>query len=292
MAPPLHEPTGDKPAEIRALFERCEQRQKAVSIFAFDKMRESFIQEMSFGPPQFNRRPAAEDAPEDAWSGQLYQTLIKRLKDAGDDDEFWRRLTLWLKAEGIREPQDFLPEDKYRKLTKNSRELLAAGFSPADYYNSYLVRIWLPYIEPLLRKAQWLRQQNTPPEVKRVLLNLGYNPELLKVLERPSPSGNWRSAVEFTCAWVAEKGGSGDTETLRNSYSRALGQRLWEGVICSFCEKPARKEFWAYGESVPHCTDHAADRLPTSEEFALPDRNERCWWRDDLDIRRKPIPLV
>jgi hypothetical protein len=117
------------------------------------------------------------------------------------------------------------------------------------------------------------------------LRDLGYSPGALNVLERRAPSRNWRSAVEFTCAWVAQKGGSADAETLRNAYSRVFGRRMLRGLNCSFCTKPAGNEFWAYGEPVLHCTEHGTDQLPTSESAALPDRMGRRWWREDLNIR-------
>jgi hypothetical protein len=280
--PSLQKRLSDTPDEIRELFVRCGQRQKAVSNASFEKMRELLIQEITFARFPFPRRPEGGVPVVEAlsWCGYQYQTLVELLKTAPNDFTLWYWLAQWFKSEGIREPDRFLSKEAYRELTKDARRQLA-GFFGAAYYNSYLVRLWLSYTEPLLRKAKWLRQRKPPYNVKRKLQDLGFDREVLEVLE--GQSRDWRSAVEFTCAWVAKKGGA-DAETLRNAYSQVFGQRTLSGVRCSFCEKPAENEFWAYSDPIPHCKEHGADQLPTTENSARTDRFGRRWWRQDLEI--------
>jgi len=282
---PLQNPGGDVPDEIRALFKTCEQRQKALRHDSLDKVCEVLIQELSFARSEFSRGPEERVSPEDAlsWSGICIRCWSSSLKAAPNDDSLWYWLAQWLKSEDIREPDRFPPKDIYRELTKSARQRLTGLV--AHVYNSSLIKIWLPYTEPLLRKAKWLRQRKPPCDVKGVLRGPGYNPKVLNVLERTGPFRNWRSAVEFTCAWVDQKGGSADADTLRNAYSRVFGKQFLRQKPCSFCDQPAENEFWAYGDPVPHCKEHGADQLPTSESSALADRTGRRWWREDLNLR-------
>ena len=154
------------------------------------------------------------------------------------------------------------------------------GFLQTDHYNVYLVGIWLPYAEPLVRKTKWLKESGVRnPRV--VLESAGYDsPAVNLVLEKQR---GWNSAVEFTCEWL-EKRTSYTAATLRNSYTRVFGRDVLSQMKCSFCDDPAEGEFWAYGNSVVHCKLHRADKLPTSEPDTLRDRLGRRWWRQKLNI--------
>jgi hypothetical protein len=278
----LQKRNGDTPDTIRALFALCSQRQKDVSSASFEKLRERFIQEIAFPRLPYTPTPDPDVLSQAALASREYQyrKLVQLLKAASDDLRLWYWLAVWFRSEGIREPDKFLPADVYRKLTKEARQR-SREFLSAAYYNSYLVRTWLPYTEPLLRKTKWLRQgkqRNAKPKLQ----DLGYDMKVLKIVEYQRR--NWRSAVEFTCAWLVEKGGVADAETLRNGYSLVFGRRMLSKISCSFCEKPAVNEFWAYSESVPHCGEHGADQLPTSEDSAWADPSGRGWWRQDLEI--------
>jgi len=195
---------------------------------------------------------------------------------------FWYRLAQWLKSEGIREPDKFLPSNVLKRLTQ------IPGFSGADIRNTYAVRTWFPYTEPLVRKTKWLRQQKDV-DLRKRLLELGYDSTAVNLATSGTSSQEpWGSAVEFTCEWIASRSSGSPTEyqreTLRNSYSRFLGTWRYRLSKCSFCDKPAEIEFWAYGNPVRNCREHGADQLPTSEDAAWKDQSGRRWWRQDLEI--------
>ncbi|HEX9135426.1 MAG TPA: hypothetical protein VF905_00595, partial [Nitrospirota bacterium] len=84
--------------------------------------------------------------------------MISLLQGARDTVTFGYILAQWLRSERIRDPKDFLPADVWRRLI-NDAELRLQGLLQTDDYNAYLVRIWLPYTEPLLRKTKWLRDR-------------------------------------------------------------------------------------------------------------------------------------
>jgi hypothetical protein len=280
---PLREPVGDAPDEIRALFTNCVRRQRVATPAKFEAVRVRAIQDLTFFPPSSPKFDSLDEVL--IWRGLLYGKLLSSLRSA-QNDEFWYRLALWIKSEGIREPEQFLPRDVYKRLTKEAEQQVKdSGLFGTGDFNAYLVRIWLRYTEPLLRKAKWLRQRKPPCDVKRELERNGFDPKILAVLEGKTKKQNWTSAVEFTCAWVAERGGAADAETLRNAYSRAYGQRMLSRISCSFCEKPAVNEFWVRGDPILHCREHRADGLPATENSARTDRFGRRWWREDLEIR-------
>jgi hypothetical protein len=256
--------------------------QRAASQCKFEELKDLAIDDLTFLPPSSPKLDSQRELL--ILRGFMYEKLSKSLKSAPSDDEFWYRLAMWLKSENIREPEQVVPQGVYRRLTKPARrQVKKLGFFAAEEFNSYLVRIWLPYTEPLLRKSRWLRQQSEPPvNIKAALERMGFNPGILVVLEGQAKT--WRSAVEFTCAVVSQRGGTADAATLRNAYSKIYGRMLGE-TNCSFCETRAKNEFWACGLVVPHCNKHGADQLPNSEDSAWTDRFGRRWWRDDLAVR-------
>lgn len=264
--------------EIREVFERCARRQQQLNPSVYQTLRKLILSELTFSSLQFPRAP---DLPADSkglliWQGQLYQALLARLKDP---DEYWSVLAQWQKYERLRAPEQFLPPDVWRRLTRNASARLR-GFPGKKFYHAELVKIWLPYTEPLVRRRKWLRQTRTRTPDK-VLQRLGYDSAVVELVL----SKGWNSAVEFTCDWVAQKGGSADAETLRNAYSEIFGQRFLRQTKCFICDRPAENEFWVDGDPIFHCAEHGADQLPTSEISAWTDRFGRNWWREDLNIR-------
>jgi hypothetical protein len=272
----------DTPEKITDLFKRCVAGQESLGRRNPREFRDFFSRQLLFADRLFPPAPKLDRDDLLIWKGQLYEALVEMLKTAPDVDSFWYRLAQWLRSEGIREPGDFVPPEILQKLTSGT------PFSGADIRNTYAVRIWLPYTEPLVRKAKRLRQQNTK-DLRKRLLELGYDSAAVGLITVGARDQKlWRSAVEFTCEWVASRTFDTETvyqkETLVNSYSRFIGTRLRLSK-CSFCEKPAENEFWAYGDPILHCRKHRADCLPTTEKSALPDRFGRRWWREDSEIR-------
>jgi hypothetical protein len=264
---PSEPPIGNKPTETRELFQECERREK-VTQSEYATLRESLIGELSFRPLS---SPAAKV--------DRYQALINNLKTAPDDDSVWYVLAQLLRSEGIREPKNFLPTAVWRRLTNEAEERLQ-GFLKTDDYNVYLVRVWLPYTEPLLRKTKWLRKRDIRNQ-KATLERIGYAPAAVElVLNKPN---GWASAVELTCEWL-EWRSSYNAASLRNSYSRVFGKQRLREMNCFFCDNPADGKFWVYGNPVLQCGSHSADRLPESELDAWSDRLGGRWRRQNLDI--------
>ena len=270
---------GHTPKNPQELFAQAVRQEEELSPAKFEKVRDTLIWELAFPRSYFPAPPPGESAELMVWRGQLYTELSKLLREAPNDDTFWWRLALWLRYEAIRDPQSVLPPPVWRRLTKDANRRLA-GILMTDDYNVMLVRIWLPYCEPLVRTARWLRssgiRNRRPP-----LRSLGYDSSALDLLS----SQNWTSPVKFTCAWV-ERRSRYRASSLRNSYSRLFGTTTFRHMECAFCENPAEDEFWAYGSSVVHCATHKADSLPRSQENAWPDRFGHAWWRDNLEIHR------
>ena len=87
---------------------------------------------------------------------------------------------------------------------------------------------WLPYSQAQMADAEILRQQGKDPAPE--LVGLGYS----AFPAANSARKRWRSPVEFTCEWLAERSGlplakpkrdPNPARTLRNAYSRVYGSR-------------------------------------------------------------------
>ena len=272
---PLQEPPSDAPDETKRLFNRCVQMQDRLDQTPPKEMARQALFDESKIP-----RPPKPDATEPLFLAERYQELVEQLRSA-DDDMLWYWLGQWFKSEGIRAPDKFVPPDVVARLVKRG------GISGADIRNARVVRIWLPYTEPLVRKTRWLRRDNARNIGKR-LKELGYDSAAIELVT----SKRWDSPVEFTCDWVASRSEGSNAEyqreTLVNSYSRYL-ERWWSQVNkCSFCRAEADREFWVREESIPYCPRHRPDLLPLSEDSAWTDRRGLRCWRQNLDIRRIP----
>jgi hypothetical protein len=283
-------PTADTPQAIQALFKFCERKQDGLDGVNPKNLADFFRKESMFVPLLFPSAPKLDGIDLLIWKGRLHEELVeilKEVREASDGDRFRYVLAQWLRSEGIREPDDFFPPKVMRPLKKG------VDLYWGDTRNSYVVRVWLPYSEPLVRRYRWFWESGSK-DPSNSLLALGYHPTAVNLICSPrtaaQSSPRWRSAVEFTSEWVASQSLSRGTryerETLRNSYSRCFGKWRFRLTNCFICDKPADNEFWAHGESVLHCKEHRADKLPTSESSAWTDRAGCRWWREDLNIRR------
>ena len=157
--------------------------------------------------------PPEPENPEPLFYKERYLELVQNLRGA-KDAEFYYWIEQWCKSEGIRVPEEFVPPKAARWLIKE------AEISGTGMRNARVVRIWLPYTEPLVRKTKWLRQKNAG-NIERALKDLGYDSAAIEMVIRPQ---HWVSPVDFTCEWVAWRSLDTDKEyqreTLRNSYTR------------------------------------------------------------------------
>jgi hypothetical protein len=160
------------------------------------------------------------------------------------------------------------------------------GISRADIRNAQLVRIWLPYTEPLLRKAKWLKKGKKHRRSEH-LESLGYDAQAVALV---TSGRKWTSLVEFTAEWLAERSLRTNRhfqrETLVNSYSRVFPKGVMSLMTrCAFCGENVDGEFWVGEEAIPYCEDHTPERLPESQTRAWTDRAGRRCWREGLEIR-------
>jgi hypothetical protein len=277
------QPPGETRGDIEALFQRCERRQNTATPSAVENLRTSLMLGLRFGEVC----PTAPDvnSPDFLISqGHVYQHLVALLRGARHDkDKFWYVLAAWLRSEDLIQPDRLLPKDVFERLTKGYKARLNS-LSVKDHYNSFVIRTWLPYTEPLVRKAGWLKKRKEKRQVLRPaeeLNRLGYALDAAEL----ATSKTWVSAVEFTCEWLAPRLGV-DAPTLRNAYSRVVGGQVTAATYqsCSFCKQPAKSEFWANGDPVPVCNTHKANKLPTSKTKAWFDHSGRRWWREDIIV--------
>jgi hypothetical protein len=269
---PPQEPPWDAPGKKERLFDRCVKMQVEL-----DQASPQEIARQALFDERKLPMPPKPEATEPWFYRERYLELVEQLRLA-DDDMLWYWLGQWFKSEGIRAPEKIVPLDVAKRL------LQEGDISGADICNARVVRIWLPYTEPLVRKTRWLRQDNAG-NIKKRLKELGYDSAAIKMV---AGLRRWESPVEFTCEWVASRSTEYQRETLVNSYSRYL-KRWWSEVNkCSFCRAEADGEFWVREESIPYCQLHRPDLLPLSEDSAWTDRRGRRWWRQNLDIRRIP----
>jgi hypothetical protein len=263
-------------AEIKNLFRKCKVREeewlsqratvRTVArkwLFSEPKFR--------FGPKFTSPAGAAADDPL-VWNS-FYRGLVEQFKTA-DDPRCWYLLGEWLKSEGIRDPAVFFPDSVLKQIMQGM------DISPGDVRNALLVNIWLPYTEPLLRKAKWLKpKQNRSAQLE----GLGYDTKAVALV---TSGRNWTSPIEFTAHWVAERSREFQPETLVNSYSRLYPKRHMSLVTkCAFCGEDVDGEFWVAEEAIPYCKDHHPDRLPESQPLAWADSQGRRYWRTGLEVQ-------
>jgi hypothetical protein len=188
-------------ADIRALFVRCNRKQEEMKPAGLEAGRKFMIRQASLRHiPLFSSTESTTPTAVLILQGRRYEELVQRLRAARCDD-FWGCLAKWFLVEGIHDPEEFVPAEVWKRLTGEA-EARAKGFFQADYYNAILIRLWLPYLEPLLRKAKWLRSTGVRA-LTSTLAGMGYDSEAISlVLSKKVP---WRSAVELTCEWLAHK---------------------------------------------------------------------------------------
>jgi hypothetical protein len=265
--------------QIQNLFEICDREEKEWLVKS-DNASE-VVGQWLFGPRKFGFASESDVGNPLAWKS-LYEDLVYELK-AADDTRVWYLLGQFLNSTGIRDPITFFPKSILDKLRHDM------AISVADIRNAELVRIWLPYTEPLMRKARWLKKAGS--NVPKRLQDFGYDPDIVNLFtRREGEYKNWTSPVEFTCEWIATKSLGTDREfqreTLVNSYSRLYPKNSWSLIAkCAFCGEDSEDEFWAAGEAVLYCEDHTPDDLPEFQTSAREDRRGRRYWREGLEIR-------
>ena len=268
--PKLTDYTG---TEVGALFRRCVKRQDSLE---------------RTDPRQLAREWLFEDckitSPATGVADSLICKHYRQLLDVlrtDNDVEVWHWLGHWLKSENLRDPVKFFQEIILKQL------LRAARVSPASIRNARVVRIWLPYTEPLLRRMKWRQQE----QERNLVIRWEPRDYNFRAVELAN-SENWHSAEEFTFSWIGHwsqtRAKKYQRDTLANSYSNCVAKWWIRFSSCSFCPRHATGEFWVREEPITFCRRHRPDMLPEKSSDAWPDQKGRRWWREAVDVYFTP----
>lgn len=277
--------------DVGTLFENCLKLEKQRTRKSLDRLQADTIRDLTFRTSLFDvfsERNSASASAESA--GALkYKLLLEVFRNTKNPDERLLILAQWLWAELGQSPEVSLGEEVASRLSSAVKKRLKS-FPVNDLYYTHLVLTWLPYTQRLFQDAQ-------RPGSKSDSLDV-YEKTAVQIYR----SKSWRSQIEFTCEWLAARGGI-ETQKARkepdmarrlvNACSRILGRGAPHLLKCGFCGKSAVADFYAEGDgSVYHCAAHASERLPTTLSEAWPDHAGRRWWRAGKIIRSELPPAV
>jgi hypothetical protein len=286
-----HPPKPQASGEVRSLFENCLKLERQRTRRSLDRLNAAFIRNSTFRASVFDAFSTKNNVPVSAESERAlkYELLLEIFRNTRNPDERLRILAQWLWAELGQSPEVSLGAEVAARLSSVVKKRLRS-FPLNDLYYTQLVLTWLPYTEHLFQDAQRSGSKSDSLE--------DYEKNAVEIYL----SKSWRSRIEFTCEWLAERGG---IETLKarkdpdmarrlvNACSRILGRGAPHLLKCDFCGKAAVADFYAKGDgSAFHCAVHRAEQLPTSLSEAWPDHAGRRWWRAGKTIRCELPPAV
>ena len=222
------------PAELRAVYDRCSADEKILA--REHPLKRQLVRELAFGGKDFDSKPGFSGT--DSELAAKYLLLVEKFRKAQSADDRLRLFAQWLRVELDIKPEDSVGGKMVDHLSSNAVKRVNT-IPWNDFYLSRLVEIWLPYCERLLRDSGSVRTASG--NVEKDLLARGYDQFAALILA--TNRKQWRSAIEFTCEWLATRGGirmvkprkEGDiARTLRNAHSRMSGKnarRLFERVF-------------------------------------------------------------
>jgi hypothetical protein len=192
---------------------------------SLDRLKAALVRDLTFRGPVFDAFSTWNTDPASAEHERAarYEVLLKFFRETKNPDERLGILAQWLWAELDQSPEDSLGKEGVAHLSSAGQERL--GRLPLnDFRYTQLVRTWLPYADRLFQDAKMPGRR-----LKEHLLSLGYEKTAVETYLKKS----WRSRIEFTCDWLAARGGiemlkaredSDIARTLRNAYTRILGR--------------------------------------------------------------------
>jgi hypothetical protein len=269
---------------VRSLFENCLKLERQRTRRSLDQFNAAIIRDLRFRTSLFDVFPERNSASASAESARAfkYKLLLEVFRNTKSPDERLLILAQWLWAELGQSPEVSLGEEVASRLSSAVKKRLKS-FPLNDLYYTNLVLTWLPYTQRLFQDAQRPGSKSDSLE--------DYEKNAVQIYR----SKSWRSPIEFTCEWLAARGG---IETLKarkdpdmarrlvNACARIVGRGAPHLLKCDFCRKSAVAEFYAKGDgSAFHCAMHVAEQLPTSLSEAWPDHAGRRWWRAGKTIR-------
>lgn len=272
--------------KVRGLFEQCSQAEQQWNDTGVDRIESELILRLVFRGPVFGAFGTASHGTESELTAR-YHLLRKLSQQAPDADQRLNIFAQWAWGELDIPPMDSIGPDAVVRLSAAAQaQISAIPFNDLRYAG--LVRIWLPYIERLFHDAK--SKIDGPSAAKKHLLALKYDQSAIDIFT----AKEWRSLVQFTCEWLATRGGiimekprsdSDTARTLVNAYSRIFGSGAPHLLTCSFCGQKAVADFESQnGVSASGCVEHVPERLPASASEALRDLQGRGWYRSGTDV--------
>jgi hypothetical protein len=191
----------------KELWTRLRHQEEQLSEDAFRRLQTRFANQRFFSYPLFDPPGASFESRELLSDpGVKYSFLLRLLGNCQTSEKQLFILATWLHLEGICQPEDLLGEDfsRYRrKALRGSRGRL----SITDLRQAFVVNIWEPYFEQLLRA------QCNGLDLRR----LGFDKPAIQ-----SAVGK-RSAVAAACEYVCSRLGV-DAPALANAHSRVFSR--------------------------------------------------------------------
>jgi hypothetical protein len=289
-------PNAQASGSARSLYENCLKLEKQSNRRSLDQLKETLVRDLTFRGSIFDAftKRSSDPLVAELEGAVKYDYLLEIFRKTKNPDERLHILAQWLWAELDQLPEDSLGKETVARLSSADRERLRR-LPLNDFYYTQLIQTWLPYAERLFQDAKG--PGSTSRRLRQDLLSLGYEKNAVETYL----SMSWKSSIEFTCQWLATRGGikmlkprkdPDMARTLRNAYSRILGQGAPADLRCNFCEKSAVADFYAEDiGSVSNCAAHSAEHLPTSSSEAWIDLVGRRWWRAGKSIRCEPPPI-
>jgi hypothetical protein len=217
---------GTGPLNVAALFEECSALEKSWSRSAIDRLKFVLARDLTFRGKffrAFSVRPVVSTLSDPELAAR-YRALVESFRKTRHPDDRLNLFAQWLWAELEIAPDEALGEKEVERLSFEARERFR-GIPFNELYYARLVQIWLLYSERLFQDAKAANIPNRETHLR----TLGYDSSAVEIFT----SKGWRSAVEFTCEWLATRGGietvkarkePDPARTLRNAYTKIFGR--------------------------------------------------------------------
>jgi len=199
--------------------------ERAVLELDFPLLKLAFFKALVFERPFFVREPDLEpETQNDSRDVKIrkaleraskYRDLLDILRNKSKEIR-WLLVALWLKHEGICQPEEFLPS----KFLQTQATNFFRGFSFRDIQLASVVEIWRPYFEELMDALRGDKKRRH--RYKEVVEEMGFDSDAIACCQGK------RRAIPAICDWLPGCGRLGkgiDTPTLRNAYSRCSKAR-------------------------------------------------------------------
>jgi hypothetical protein len=221
-----------QPAELNDLYQKCLEEMLRFKQADAQAQKKAHVSARSFGPlvptnQLLDAPPSHEDSDaiqksKNEWVAEKYRLVLKHFKAASPQnfDQVCQILAMWLKDEGICNPEDLLPEDIFKRLTALPAQLFGK-YRPAEMNYAGMVMAVVPYFELAMKTYKHLHAKKEPG-INEKLEELGFDPDAVRVMVGTERSP--RSATRAASRFVADRTEL-DEDTLATAFSRIYRQK-------------------------------------------------------------------